>query len=59
MSPGDVLWVLAVFAFWGFVFCLMFLFVRLISRGRDGEETTCEVPQPMASPVDTAGHAPA
>lgn len=59
MSPGDVLWVLAVFAFWALVFCLMFLFVSLISRGRDGEETTCEVPQPTPSPVDTTGHVPA
>lgn len=55
MSFGDVLWVLAVFAFWGGVFSLMFLFVRLISRGRDDEETACDLP----SQTDAASHAPA
>lgn len=60
MSFGDVLWVLAVFAFWGLVFGLMFLFVGLISRGRDNEETACELPSPMmATRTDTASHAPA
>lgn len=57
MSFGDVLWVLAVFAFWGLVFGLMVLFTGLISRGRDGEETTCELPS--ATATDTATHAPA
>lgn len=59
MSFGDVLWVLAVFAFWGLVFCLMFLFVSLISRGRDNEETACELPSPTVSQTDIATHAPA
>ena len=59
MSFGDVLWVLAVFAFWGGVFCLMFFFVALISRGRDDEETACELPTETASPTDTTMHAPA
>lgn len=48
MSFGDVLWVLAVFAFWGGVFGLMYYFVRLISRGRDNEETACDLPEPSA-----------
>jgi len=56
MSFGDVLWVLAVFAFWGGVFCLMFFFVRLISGGRDGEETTCDLPEPTPQ-AETASHA--
>ncbi|HEY7340849.1 MAG TPA: hypothetical protein VH591_08210 [Ktedonobacterales bacterium] len=59
MSFGDVLWVLAVFAFWGGVFCLMFFFVALISRGRDDEETACELPSETASSADTTMHAPA
>lgn len=46
---GDVLWVLAVIAFWAFVALLMFTFVRLISRGRDNEETVCDVPKEYAS----------
>lgn len=56
MSFGDVLWVLAVFAFWGGVFCLMFFFVRLISRGRDVEETACDLPEPIPQ-AETASHA--
>jgi len=59
MSFGDVLWVLAVFAFWGLVFGLMYFFVALISRGRDSEETACELPSAMASQTETATHAPA
>ncbi|MGE5334787.1 MAG: hypothetical protein ACM3N4_08825 [Nitrososphaerota archaeon] len=59
MSFGDVLWVLAVFAFWGLVFGLMVLFSGLISRGRDGEEMTCELPSATTTPTDTATHAPA
>jgi hypothetical protein len=59
MSFSDVLWVLAVIAFWGGVFCLMFLFVRLISRGRDDEETACDLPSDTISPADTSMHAPA
>jgi hypothetical protein len=59
MSFGDVLWVLAVFAFWGFVFCLMFYFVSLISRGRDSEETECELPAPTHASMEATGHAPA
>ncbi len=58
MSFGDVLWVLAVFAFWGGVFVLMFYFVWLISRGRDGEETTCELPEStMRADTTTQAHA--
>lgn len=59
MSFGDVLWVLAVFAFWGGVFVLMFYFVSLISRGRDGEETVCDLPMETASPMEASSHAPA
>ena len=55
-SFSDALWVLAVFAFWGAVFCLMFLFVALISRGRDDEETACDVPEPIPQ-AETASHA--
>jgi hypothetical protein len=56
MSFGDVLWVLAVFAFWGGVFGLMYLFVWLISRGRDEEETACDLPEPNAQ-TETATQA--
>ncbi len=45
MQLGDVLWVLAVVSFWAFVFVVMFSFVWLISRGRDNEETVCELPE--------------
>jgi hypothetical protein len=55
----DSLWVLAIFAFWGVLFGLMFLFVALISRGRDDEETACDLPSETVSSVDTAMHAPA
>jgi hypothetical protein len=44
MELGDVLWVVAVFAFWALVFVMMFSFVWLISRGHDNEETVCELP---------------
>ncbi|HEX5156227.1 MAG TPA: hypothetical protein VFW17_03325 [Ktedonobacterales bacterium] len=56
MSFGDVLWVLAVFAFWGGVFGLMFFFVALISRERDDEETACDVPEPIPQ-AEMASHA--
>jgi hypothetical protein len=59
MAFGDVLAVLGVVAFWGLVFALMFLFVALISRGRDGEETVCELPAPSGSETQLSGHAPA
>ncbi|HEX6543169.1 MAG TPA: hypothetical protein VF040_15540 [Ktedonobacterales bacterium] len=59
MSFGDVLGVLGVFAFWGLVFGLMVLFSALISRGRDGEETVCDLPAPATSQTETSGHAPA
>ena len=55
----DSLWVLVVFAFWAGLFGLMFLFVALISRGRDDEETACDLPSETASSADTAMHAPA
>jgi hypothetical protein len=44
MQLGDVLWALVVIGFWAFVFVVMFSFVWLISRGRDNEETVCELP---------------
>ena len=40
---GTVIFVLAVVAFWALVFCLMMLFIRMISRGRDNEEVACDV----------------
>ena len=43
MQLGDVLWTLAVIGFWALVFVVMFSFVWLISRGRDNEETACEL----------------
>lgn len=55
----GALWVLAVFAFWGLVFGLMILFSGLISRGRDNEETACELPTPTTSQTDASSHAPA
>ena len=60
MSIGS-LWALGVFAFWGLVFVLMVYFCFLISRGRDGEETTCDLPESAATPPDTTTttHAPA
>jgi hypothetical protein len=58
MSIGS-LWVLGVFAFWGLVFVLMIYFCALISRGRDGEETTCDLPSSTATPTTTTTHAPA
>lgn len=50
------LWALAVMAFWGFVFCLMFYFVWLIARGRDSEEAACDLPEPTPQ-SDAASHA--
>lgn len=41
---GEVLWVLAVVAFWALVFSLMFLLVGRIARERDGEEVVCALP---------------
>ncbi|HEU5348385.1 MAG TPA: hypothetical protein VFU63_07210 [Ktedonobacterales bacterium] len=58
MTFGDVLWVLAVFAFWGLVFALMVLFSGLISRGRDNEEKACDLPSVATSQTDTVTHAP-
>ncbi|HET9980285.1 MAG TPA: hypothetical protein VFQ32_07570 [Ktedonobacterales bacterium] len=63
MSIGS-LWVLGVMAFWGLVFVLMIYFCFLISRGRDGEETECDLPSSTATPTNTtttttATHAPA
>ena len=62
MSIGS-LWVLGVMAFWGVVFLLMIYFSALISHGRDGEETTCDLPPSTVTPTDTtataATHAPA
>ncbi len=52
MQLGDVLWALVVIGFWAFVFVVMFSFVWLISRGRDNEETVCELPKP--SPMVSA-----
>lgn len=44
MQLGDVLWVVAVIGFWALVFVMMFTFVWLIARGRDNEETVCDLP---------------
>ena len=54
MELSDVLWVLAVFGFWAFVFVLMFSFVWLISRGRDNEETVCDLPDSPSMTTATA-----
>jgi len=53
MHLGDVLWVVAVIGFWALVFVLMFTFVRLIARGRDNEETVCELPDPASMTPST------
>lgn len=63
MSIGS-LWVLGVMAFWGLVFLLMVYFSFLISHGRDGEETSCDLPSSTEAPANTttttsATHAPA
>lgn len=52
MSIGS-LWVLGVMAFWGVVFLLMVYFSFLISHGRDGEETTCDLPSSAEAPTTT------
>ena len=45
MQLGDALWAVVVIGFWALVFVVMFSFVWLISRGRDNEETVCELPE--------------
>ena len=43
MQLGDF-WVLAVVGFWALVFVVMFSLVWWSARGRDDEETVCELP---------------
>jgi hypothetical protein len=51
-TMGDVLWVLVVIGFWMFVGVLMVVFIRIISRSHDDEETVCDVPEPIPAHND-------
>jgi hypothetical protein len=42
---GNVIFVLAVVAFWLFVFLLMMVLIRMAAGAHDDEQTACDVPE--------------
>jgi hypothetical protein len=51
---GNVIFVLAVVAFWACVFLLVMFLIRMSSSSREGEQAASELPEDSYETTDTA-----
>ncbi len=45
---GDVIWVIAVIAFWMGLGALVVFLIRIVASSHDDEEIVCDLPEPVS-----------